>query len=165
MDNNTPSRDYIKKFYETGQLMHQSADRGFAYNYSFAELCDRASIVLMKIANSNDTNKEAFEQELRSILHDIQLHINQTPIDAEMIKGIIVLTQVNSFIWGNESFVRDADDNGNVDDETLLSKLKESHKANSLRAAAKKHIQNQRGERVDEKLNYGRDAGMWNIKW
>ena len=135
----------------------------FLYSYSFAELLDRAGIVLMKIANSKEP--AAFEEELKLILHDIQLHLNQTPMNAEMVKGLIVLTQVNSFIWGNEKFVRDADDNVDVGDEALLEILKKSHRANSLRGAAKKHIQIQRSERTDEKLNYGLENNFWNIKW
>lgn len=134
------------------------------YSLSFAELCDRAQIVLMKISHSTEPS-EAFEKELNDILHDIQLHLDNKPLDAQQVKGLIVLTQVNSFIWQNESFVRDADDKGGVPDEELLAKLKLSHKANSLRAAAKKHIQNHRLERVDEKLNYGKDADFWNIKF
>lgn len=134
------------------------------YSLSFAELLDRAQIVLMKISHSTEPS-EAFEKELNDILHDIQLHIDNKPLDAQQVKGLIVLTQVNSFIWQNESFVRDADDKGGVPDEELFAKLKLSHKANSLRASAKKHIQNHRSERVDEKLNYGKDANFWNIKW
>ena len=50
-----------------------------------------------------------------------------------------------------------------ITDEELLPMLKESHKANSLRGEAKRHIQVQRGSRIDKKLNYGRSSGFWNI--
>lgn len=134
------------------------------YSLSFAELCDRAQIVTLKITHSKEPN-ESFEKELDDILHDIQLHLDSKPINSQQVKGLIVLGMVNKFIWDNESFVRDADDNGNVPDEELLARLKLSHKANSLRAAAKKHIQSNRSERVDEKLNYGLENNFWNIKW
>jgi len=152
---------YIKELYEqTGQMVYKPEVRGLRYSYSFAELLDRAGIVAMKIANSTDP--KAFEAELSDILSDIQIHLDQKPMDAEQVKALIVLTQVNSFIWRNEQAVRDADD-GKITDEELLPMLKESHKANSLRGEAKKHIQTQRSERTDGKLNYGRSSGFWNI--
>lgn len=150
--NEKPIITYIKKM-----------SKQYRYQYSFAELLDRAGIVLMKIANSPNADTP-FHVELKDILHDIQLHLNEKPMTAEMVRGLIVLTQVNFFIWGNEKAVRDADD-GKISDEELIIMLKESHKANSLRGEAKKHIQLQRGSRTDEKLNYGRTAGFWNIKF
>lgn len=136
----------------------------YRYNLSFAELLDRATIIFLKIAASKGGN-EAFATEFNDTLHDIQLHLDEKPMTAEMIRGLISLSMVNKFIFDNETYVRDADDNANVDDETLLAKLKESHKANSLRAASKKHIQLQRGGRVDEKLNYGKSSDFWNISF
>ncbi len=133
------------------------------YSYSFAELLDRAGIVTMKIANS-DKADNPFQQELKDILHDIQIHLDEKPLNAEQVKGLIILTQVNSFIWKNEEAVRD-NDNGEITDEQLLPMLKESHRANSLRGEAKKHIQNQRKERLDNKLNYGMSNSFWNIQF
>lgn len=130
------------------------------YSLSLAELLDRANIVLMKIAHS-DKFDNPFQKELIDILHDIQIHLDETPLNAEAVKGLIVLTQVNSFIWQNEEMVRDV--KGDVEDSVLLAKLKESHKANSLRAEAKKHIQNQRNGRIDNKLNYSMSENFWNI--
>ncbi len=165
MDNNIkPPQELYKQFQETGQLQYKMVDRVFSYSYSFAELCDRLQIVMLKVINSPSQN-EALQSEINTILHDIQLHLSQKPMDAEMVKGLVVLGFVNQFIFNNETTVRDADDNGSIDDATLLQTLKKSHRANSLRASAKKHIQNQRGERVDEKLNYGKTEGMWNIVW
>lgn len=134
------------------------------YSYSFSELCDRMQIVLLKIIASQ-SDYHALENEVKDIMNDIQIHLDNKPMNAEMVKGLMVLGFVNMFIFGNETFVRDAGDNGNVDDVILLARLKDSHKANSLRAEAKKHIQNQRSERVDPKLNYGKSVDFWNIKW
>ena len=97
------------------------------------------------------------------ILTDIQQHINEKPITAEMLRGIMVLGFVNNFIFTNESIVRDEDFGSQLEDEKMLEILKKSHKANSLRAEAKKYIQQQRNERQDPKLNYGKNEGMWNI--
>lgn len=161
--------DELKKFEEKGLLIpdilkqnHQPMSKELKYGYSFAELLDRATIVAMKIANSKDP--KAFEEELKDILHDIQIHLNEKPMTAEQVKGLIVLTQVNAFIWRNEEAVRDSDD-GKVSDEDLLPMLKKSHQANSLRGEAKKHIQLQRKSRVDEKLNYGKSSGFMNMKF
>lgn len=150
-----------KQIYEqTGQVIYKPAETGLRYSYSFAELLDRATIVTMKIANASDP--KAFEEELSDILNDIQIHLNEKPMTAEQVKGLIVLTQVNTFIWNNESYVRDVDDKG-IDKSFLLNKLMESHKANSLRGEAKKHIQTQRCSRIDPKLNYKKSDGFWNI--
>lgn len=132
------------------------------YSLSFAELCDRGQIVLLKIINS-DNHNEALSKELFDILTDIQQHINEKPITAEMLRGIMVLGFVNNFIFTNESIVRDEDFGSQLEDEKMLEILKKSHKANSLRAEAKKYIQQQRNERQDPKLNYGKNEGMWNI--
>ena len=132
------------------------------YSLSFAELCDRAQIVLLKIINSPEPN-EALRKELFDILTDVQQHINEKPITAEMLRGIMVLGFVNQFIFSNETIVRDEDFGKKLDDDKLLEVLKKSHKANSLRAEAKKYIQQQRQERQDPKLNYGKNEGMWNI--
>ena len=132
------------------------------YSLSFAELCDRAQIVLLKIINSPKPN-EALRKELFDILTDVQQHINEKPITAEMLRGIMVLGFVNQFIFSNETIVRDEDFGKKLDDDKLLEVLKKSHKANSLRAEAKKYIQQQRQERQDPKLNYGKNEGMWNI--
>ena len=132
------------------------------YSLSFAELCDRGQIVLLKIINSPEPN-EALRKELFDILTDVQQHINEKPITAEMLRGIMVLGFVNQFIFSNETIVRDEDFGKKLDDDKLLEVLKQSHKANSLRAEAKKYIQQQRQERQDPKLNYGKNEGMWNI--
>ena len=132
------------------------------YSLSFAELCDRGQIVLLKIINSPEPN-EALRKELFDILTDVQQHINEKPITAEMLRGIMVLGFVNQFIFSNETIVRDEDFGKKLDDDKLLEVLKKSHKANSLRAEAKKYIQQQRQERQDPKLNYGKNEGMWNI--
>lgn len=134
------------------------------YSYSFAELNDRLGICLLKLAACTAPDA-SLEQEIKGIQTDLDEHLKAIPVNAEQLKGITVLNHVNKFIFDNETYVRDADDNGNVEDAVLLAKLKESHKANSLRAAAKKHIQNQRGERVDLKLNYGKENNFWNIKF
>ena len=117
---------------------------------------------MLKIINSPEPN-EALRKELFDILTDVQQHINEKPITAEMLRGIMVLGFVNQFIFSNETIVRDEDFGKKLDDDKLLEVLKKSHKANSLRAEAKKYIQQQRQERQDPKLNYGKNEGMWNI--
>lgn len=154
--------EIMKTYDQSGQLYFNPIELSFRYSYSFAELCDRASIVIMKIANSIDP--KSFEEELKDILHDIQIHLNEKPMTAEQVKGLIVLTQVNSFIWRNEEAVRDSDD-GKISDEELLPMLKKSHMANSLRGQAKKHIQLQRSQRTDDKLNYNMAKGFWNMSF
>ena len=73
---------------QTRQMVYKSEFRGLKYSYSFAELLDRANIVTMKIANSFDP--KAFEAELSDILNDIQIHLDEKPMNAEQVKGLIV---------------------------------------------------------------------------
>ena len=135
------------------------------YSLSFAELLDRLSIVELRNINSKEPN-EKIQEEIKDILHDIDLHLAEKPMSGEQVRGLIILSYVNKFIWDNESSVREEEDCSNQTySHELLEKLKQSHKANSLRAEAKKHIQNQRQERIDEKLNYGKQVDMWNIKF
>lgn len=126
------------------------------YQLSFAELCDRLSIVIQKIAFSEtEEMKLAFVKERDEIVHDINLFIKEglTPITGEMLVRICSLQLINYAIWTNES-------GGRGDGETKNYEL--SHALNANRAEVKKKIQMLCSGRIDHKLNYIK--GAWDLR-
>ncbi len=133
------------------------------YLPSFAEKIDRLTICGLKEIYSKD-GKEKFQQEISDILHDIQLDIDEgVEVTADIIRGIIVLTQANMEIWKNEDFARN---NVALNNDTETAKaLTYTHRLNGERCGAKTRIQNLIGGRVDPKINCLAENGVWNIKW
>ena len=85
------------------------------YLPTLSELIDRLSIVQLKEVFIVD-HKEVYAQEIRDILHDIQLIINEDSFEltAESIRAIVVVSQMNLHIWQRESNARkgiDANEN------------------------------------------------------
>lgn len=157
------------------------------YLPTFAELIDRLSIVQMK-AIFIPENKEAYEQEIALIMHDIDEILNSTGGDAEfqvlngtikfttdimggfpqkvnakMIRAMLVIMLTNRFIWENESKAR----LGGSDQDKFL---KLTHSINGVRNTAKNIVAQETGERVDLKIDalaaeLTKEFGNWNIKW
>jgi len=77
------------------------------YLPTLAELVDRLSISQLKEVFITE-HKEEYAQEIKDILHDIQLILEEgkEPINAETIRAIVVLSQMNLHIWHNESNYR-----------------------------------------------------------
>ena len=127
-----------------------------AYNWSFSELCDRLSIVLLKIAYSDSKGMvSSFIEERDFICHDIDLMIKEgVEMDGEMVYYIQGLQFINSKIWHNETSQRGESEEKEVDWKEKYENLIQSHKWNADRANIKKAIQQKIGGRVDEKLNY-----------
>ena len=78
------------------------------------ELIDRLSIHQLKEVFIPE-NKENYGKEIQDMLHDIDLILKQNSgkITAETIRAIIVLAQMNTHIWYNETKVRNGDKDGN----------------------------------------------------
>ena len=114
---------------------------------TFAELCDFLSIKILKSIFLVQ-NKKDFEEEIRLVMKDLELHIEKRGIkfSAEMIRALMILMFSNRFIWENENLAR----SGNEQDAKLLII---SHKANGVRNLAKNVIANELGERVDLKTD------------
>ena len=68
------------------------------YLPTLSELIDRLSIVQLKEVFIPEHKKE-YAKEIELILHDIEVE----GYDAEFIRSIIVLAQMNLHIWHNES--------------------------------------------------------------
>jgi hypothetical protein len=131
------------------------------YLPTLAELIDRLSITQLKEVFIPE-HKEEYAQEIADIVHDIQLLIDEVEpecaLDAEMIRAVVVLSQMNLHIWHNESNARKGIDAGN--------NLKLTHGLNGIRNVAKNKIQEVVGGRKDYKTDcLAAEFKDWEISW
>ena len=104
------------------------------YLPTFSELIDRLSIVQLKEVFITEHKKE-YAEEIQDIIYDLNLMIEEDDIklSGEMIRAIIVASQMNLHIWHNESTSR----NG----EPSNDNLRLTHGLNGIRNTAKNKIQ------------------------
>ena len=128
------------------------------YLPTLSELIDRLSIVQLKEVFISD-HKTEYAQEIKDITHDIQLLLDQSDmIDAEVIRAIVVLSQMNLHIWHNESNYRRGVKDGN--------NLELTHGLNGIRNTAKNKIQEVAGGRKDYKLDcLAAEFSDWEVSW
>jgi len=129
------------------------------YLPTLSELIDRLSIIQLKevfIPN----HKSEYADEIKNILNDIDLILSEDKIvlDAESIRAIVVLSQMNLHIWHNESNYRKGIKDGN--------NLELTHGLNGIRNTAKNKIQEVVGGRKDYKIDcLAADFKDWEISW
>jgi hypothetical protein len=129
------------------------------YLPTLSELIDRLSITQLKEVFITE-HKTEYAAEINDIIHDIQLYLNECtePINAETIRAIIVLSQMNLHIWHNESNVRSGKSGPNA--------LALTHGLNGIRNTAKNKIQEVMGGRKDYKIDcLAADFKDWEISW
>lgn len=129
------------------------------YLQTLSELIDRMSIVQLKEVFIPE-HKADYAQEIDDIVHDIQLILDETGgiIDAETIRAIVVVSQINLHIWHNESNYRRGNKEGN--------NLELTHGLNGIRNTAKNKIQEVIGGRKDYKVDcLAADFKDWEISW
>tara|TARA_B110000503_G_C7172509_1_gene425029 strand:- start:917 stop:1318 length:402 start_codon:yes stop_codon:yes gene_type:complete len=128
------------------------------YLPTLAELVDRLSIAQLKEVKIPE-HKEEYAQEIADIVHDIQLCLNEsTSINAETIRAIVVLSQMNAHIWHNESAVRAG--------TAGPSNLALTHGINGIRNTAKNKIQEIVGGRKDYKIDcLAAEFEDWDVSW
>ena len=129
------------------------------YLPTLAELVDRLSISQLKEVFISE-HKEEYSQEIKDILHDIQLIIEEQDVvlTAETIRAIVVLAQMNLHIWHNESNVRSGKEGPNA--------LALTHGINGIRNTAKNKIQEKVGGRKDYKIDcLAAEFKDWEISW
>jgi uncharacterized protein (UPF0335 family) len=123
------------------------------YLPTLSELVDRLSIAQLKEVFISE-HKEEYAQEIKDIMHDINLE----GIDAELIRSVVVLSQMNLHIWHNESNYRKGIKDGND--------LELTHGLNGIRNTAKNKIQEIVGGRKDYKIDcLAADFKDWEISW
>lgn len=134
------------------------------YTHTLADLVDRLSILHLKQAFIPE-HKEEYAKEIKDILHDIDLVIFSESkdgativIDANTIRAIVVLAQMNLHIWHNESEARKGKKAG--------SKLVLTHSLNGIRNTAKNKIQERFGGRKDYKVDcLAAEHKSWEVDW
>ena len=129
------------------------------YLPTLSELIDRLSIAQLKEVFISK-HKDEYSKEIKDIINDIQLTLdeNNGSLDANTIRAIIVLSQMNLHIWHNESNYRNGIKNGNS--------LELTHGLNGIRNTAKNKIQEIVGGRKDYKIDcLAADFKDWEISW
>ena len=129
------------------------------YLPTLSELIDRLSIVQLKEVFISE-HKAEYAKEISDILHDIQKHIdeNNAEITAEVIRAVVVLSQMNLHIWHNETNYRKGIKDGN--------NLELTHGLNGIRNTAKNKIQEVVGGRMDYKIDcLAAEFKDWEISW
>ena len=129
------------------------------YLPTLSELIDRLSIIQLKEVFITE-HKGEYSKEISDIVHDIQAHLdeNNTVINAEVIRAVVVLSQMNLHIWHNETNYRKGLKDGNS--------LELTHGLNGIRNTAKNKIQEVVGGRLDYKVDcLAADWKDWEISW
>ena len=129
------------------------------YLPTLGELIDRLSIIQIKELKIPN-HKDEYAQEIEDIVHDINQIIDdkEITIDGELIRAMIVLSQMNLHIWVNEDNARSGEDGGN--------QLMLTHGLNGIRNTAKNKIQEVVGGRKDYKIDcLAADFKDWEISW
>jgi len=119
-----------------------------------SELIDRLSIVQLKEVFIPEHKKE-YAKEIKDIVHDLE----DTGLDGEMIRAIIVLAQMNLHIWHNETKYRAGKGDGD---------LGLTHGLNGIRNTAKNKIQDalDDGGRKDYKIDcIAAEFKDWEVSW
>ena len=128
------------------------------YLPTLSELVDRLSIAQLKEVFITE-HKEEYAKEIQDIVHDIQIILDSSEkIDAEIIRAVVVLSQMNLHIWHNESnYIKGIKDGNN---------LELTHGLNGIRNTAKNKIQEIAGGRKDYKIDcLAAEFKDWEISW
>ena len=128
------------------------------YLPTLSELVDRLSIAQLKEVFIPE-HKEEYALEISDICHDIQLILDKSEdVTADIVRAIVVLSQMNLHIWHNESNYRKGIDDGN--------NLELTHGLNGIRNTAKNKIQEVVGGRKDYKIDcLAAEFEDWEISW
>ena len=124
------------------------------YLPTISELIDRLSIVQLKEEFITE-HKEQNDKEIKYIVHDL----SELGLNGEMIRAIVVLSQMNLHIWHNETKYRAGEGDGN---------LGLTHGLNGIRNTAKNIIQDQveDGGRKDYKIDcIAAEFKDWDVSW
>ena len=126
---------------------------------TLGELIDRLSIHQLKEVFIPE-NKDNYAQEMHDIVHDINMILkeNDITLDADIIRAIIVLSQMNAHIWYNESQVRKG--------EKGTDNLMLTHGLNGIRNTAINKIMEVVGGRKDYKVDcIAAEFKDWEVSW
>jgi len=126
---------------------------------TLGELIDRLSIHQLKEVFIPE-NKKNYATEMNDIVHDIDLILKEKDVnlDGDIIRAIIVLSQMNAHIWYNESQVRKG--------EKGTDNLMLTHGLNGIRNTAINKIMEVVGGRKDYKVDcIAAEFKDWEVSW
>lgn len=123
-----------------------------AYNLSFGELVDKLSILQQKEIFIPE-QREVYTKQINEIVYDLDMICKDMVIDGSFIRAIIVLTQMNTWIWANESNRRNGIEDGND--------LSLTHSLNTIRTQAYSLLSQMIGDRGE----YKKDAAIPHKDW
>ena len=129
------------------------------YLPTIEDLIDRLSIFQLKEVKIPE-HKDKYAQDIQDILNDIDIILDESPgeVNAKLLRAVIVLAQMNTHIWYNESDVR----NGVKGSDNLLL----THGLNGIRNTAKNYITDILGGRKDYKIDcLAADFKDWEVSW
>ena len=123
------------------------------------DLIDRLTIFQLKEVKIPE-HKEKYAKDIQDILNDIDIILKESPgeVNAKLLRAVIVLAQMNTHIWYNESDVR----NGVKGSDNLML----THGLNGIRNTAKNFITDILGGRKDHKIDcLAADFRDWEVSW
>ena len=130
------------------------------YLPTLSELIDRLSICQLKEVKISDKKTE-YGEEIKQIISDINKIIvesDKLEFSGELVRAIVVLSQMNTHIWVNEDNARNGDDKEN---QLLLT-----YGLNGIRNTAKNKIQESLGGRKDYKIDcIASEFKDWEVSW
>ena len=125
---------------------------------TLGELIDRLSIHQLKEVFIPE-NKKNYASEMQDMVHDIDMILKEHKgeITGDVIRAIVVLSQMNLHIWHNETKYRAGTGDGN---------LGLTHGLNGIRNTAKNMIQENVGGRKDYKIDcIAAEFKDWEVSW
>jgi hypothetical protein len=128
------------------------------YLPTISDLIDRLSIIQLKEVFLPE-HKDEYADEIQDIVEDLEELMRWEKPTGEMIRAIIVLAQMNTHIWYNESNFRAGKGEGN---------LELTHGLNGIRNTAKNKIQENlvEGGRKDYKIDcLAAEFKDWEVSW
>ena len=126
---------------------------------TLGELIDRLSIHQLKEVFIPE-NKKNYAKEMNDMVHDIDMILkdHKGEITGDVIRAIVVLAQMNTHIWHNESQVR----KGTKGTDNLML----THGLNGIRNTAINKIMEVVGGRKDYKVDcIASDFKDWDVSW
>ena len=126
---------------------------------TLGELIDRLSIHQLKEVFIPE-NKENYADEMNDMVHDINLILNEKDVKltGEVLRAVVVLSQMNAHIWYNESQVRKGEKGS---DNLMLN-----HGLNGIRNTAINKIMEVVGGRKDYKVDcIASEFKEWDVSW
>jgi hypothetical protein len=127
-----------------------------------SELIDRLTVTQIKENLLGDESGDYFA-EINKLINDIDLIISdkKVPLSGELIRAVVMMSQINLHIWRNKDLMQE-----NLDNESeYLSYLKKAHQMNGVRNHLKNYLLELEGITDVSQLrsNFEVDGLEWNM--